>query len=487
MSSRPNILIIKSDQHNARCMGANGHSQIRTPNLDALARCGVNFKRAFVQNPICTPSRMCYLSGQYVHNHGVYALTNGEFFPKSLPSMFSEFKKAGYRTGIIGHIHVKGSWIEPHCDHYRNLHIEGSAYDKYLDKKGKLHLRDDQYYKGVRQPLDGGPSELPFEDSYEGYVFHSFREFLDEQAADQPFIYQMDTVHPHQSYVPCREFWDLYEGVELELPSSVNEDLSGKPVNHQQTAAWVPHYPWLFEPKTYEAGIRRKLRGYYGCISQVDHLVGLARHRLREIGREENTIILYCSDHGDFALEHGFLEKAPGISYDAILRTPFIWHWPAGGFVSNTVGELVESVDVFPTMCSLVGLVTPDTVDGMDISPMLRGDTTPLREYVFAEFPLSRTIRSKEWKLCHHAGAMYNGEDVGELYHISEDPWEMNNLYHDSACAEIREDLRRTLFDWILTTTRYACVNPEQPFAADGKVLPSAIKKLIEEPQLNYI
>ncbi|MDO8683183.1 MAG: sulfatase-like hydrolase/transferase [Armatimonadota bacterium] len=488
---RPNILIIKSDQHNARCLGVNGHNQVKTPNLDKLAGGGVNFTSAFVQNPICTPSRMCYLTGQYPHNHGEYGLSDGGgLFPNSLPSMFSEIKKLGYKTGIVGHIHIKDDWLQPHCDQYRNMHGKDNCYDKYLDAKGMLALRDDLSYKGHKQILDACASELSFEDSYEGYVMRSFNEFLDDIPADQPFFYQMDPLHPHENYIPTKEFWDMYEGVELELPPNADEDLASKTPNQKVTRDACRYaYTWVFEPKEYEAGRRRKLRGYYGCISQVDHLVGLARKKLREMGREENTIIVYCSDHGDFALEHGLLEKAPGISYDAILRVPFIWHWPAGGFAKGTVEELVESVDVFPTICSLLGINTPDTVDGLDISPMLKGDKKPLKDFIVAEFPLSKTIRTKEWKLCHRPRGMYKvKEDVGELYHVSEDLWEMKNLYADPKYSNIREELRRRLFDWIQLTTRYDNYYPfDFAKGKDGKKTVTHLKTLLDKENVNYL
>ena len=130
----PNVLIIKSDQHNARCLGVNGHGQVHTPHLDAFASRGVNFTRAFVQNPICTPSRMCYLTGQYVHNHGIYGLSGNERVPDGLPSLFSTFKAAGYRTGIVGHVHVDGAWLQPHCDLYRDLHDEARPGDTPYDR-----------------------------------------------------------------------------------------------------------------------------------------------------------------------------------------------------------------------------------------------------------------------------------------------------------------------------------------------------------------
>ena len=469
---------------NARCLGVNGHKQVRTPNLDQMASEGVNFTHAFVQNPICTPSRMCYLTGEYVHNHGQYGLevdTSPGCLPADLPSFISTFKHNGYATGIVGHTHVKESWLKPHCDMYRDMYSDtDDCYDSYLSGKGLLSLRDDVGWDGHEQTFDSCVSRLSFEDSCEGYCLQSFCEFLEGVPADQPFVFQIDPLHPHEDWIPVQEFWVMYEGVELELPPSADEDLSGKPATQRLLKERQLDYPWLFEPKTYEAGRLRKLRGYYGCISQVDHMVGLARQRLRERGLDRNTIVVYCTDHGDFALEHGFLEKAPGISYDAILRTPFIWCWPDGQFnTASSVSELVESVDLFPTVCSLAGIDPPDTIDGRDLAPMLRGDCSPVRDFVVAEFPLSRTIRTKEWKLCHRPrGVSKEMDDAGELYNVLDDPWEMSNLYNDPRFRDTREDLRRTLFEWTQITSRYGNVWPNVPAGQDGRTTPDGLAEM---------
>ena len=492
--AEPNVVIIKSDQHNARCMGINGHPQVKTPNIDELARGGVHFTRAFTQSPICTPSRYSGMSGQYVHNHGVYGLVNAKgeegVLPDALPLIFQVFNQAGYYTGIVGHVHVEDKWIEPWCDQYRNMYGPGDPYSAYLDERGLLAERDDRRHRGKSQHVDGYPSVLSFEDSCDGYCYRSFCDFLDAHPDGQPFLYELDPLHPHQLYVPVQEFWDLYEGVELELPPSADEDLSTKPP-HQQWMIENAHAnddPWVLQPKTYEAGRLRKLRGYYGCVSQADHMVGLVRQKLAEIGELENTIVIYTTDHGEFALEHGFLEKASGISYDAVTRIPYIWSWPGGDFTSNTVEELVEAIDTFPTLCALTGVEPPDTIDGLDISAMLRGDVQPLREFAVTEFPLTRVIRTKEWKLVHRPRGMFSeNEDAGELYHVSEDPWEMNNLYDDPQYYELREDLRRRLFEWTQWTTRYHNAHPLSEYGADHKITLATLKRTVEERRVMYL
>ena len=135
------------------------------------------------------------------------------------------------------------------------MHERGNPYSEYLEAKGMGDLRDDETYKGIDQMFDGGPSQLPFEESYEGYILLSFDEFLKDISDDEPFLYQMDPLHPHENYLPAQEFWDKYEGMDLELPPSADEDLSQKPQNQREMASYCRRYDWVFEPKEYEAGV----------------------------------------------------------------------------------------------------------------------------------------------------------------------------------------------------------------------------------------
>lgn len=109
-NKRPNVLFILSDQHNAKCLGHKGHPDVKTPCLDKLAAEGVRFDNAITQNAICTPSRICFISGQYAHNHGYYGLSGPN--PDGLPTLFGHFRRHGYRTGAIGKIHCPEYWVE---------------------------------------------------------------------------------------------------------------------------------------------------------------------------------------------------------------------------------------------------------------------------------------------------------------------------------------------------------------------------------------
>jgi arylsulfatase A-like enzyme len=139
-------------------------------------------------------------------------------------------------------------------------------------------------------------------------------------------------------------------------------------------------------------------------------------------------------------------------------------------------------------MCALTGVPTPDTIDGYDLSSLLCGDEEPLREAVFTELPLSRVIRTQEWKLCHRPRDMFGEQGQGgELYHLGEDPWEMHNLYADPGYADVRDGLLHDLFDWLVWSTRYGNVTPPVQPGADGKTKPPELRRLVDEGKVHAL
>ena len=473
MTTRPNVLFILADQHNAKVLGHAGHPDVRTPHLDRLAAEGVRMTNAITQNPICTPSRMCFLSGQYAHNHGYYGLSGPN--PTGLPNLLGYFRAAGYTTSAIGKIHCPEYWVEDQCDVFHetcgsfyapcdcSIGGRSAAYTRFLDERGKAQLEDhisltEFGARGV-QSLDSRPSPLLFEEAQEGWIAEQTIGFM-RQAAEQgrPFFAHASLPRPHQCTTPSQQFWDLYDEAALTLPPNADADLAGKSpamiatAGHWRTDNWA-----LFEPKTFHAARLRKLHGYLGAVSQVDHAVGLLLDYLRASGLAENTIVIYSSDHGDYACEHGIMEKAPGIGSDAITRIPMLW-WAPGRFAAgHTASEIVESVDCSTTLCALAGLDPLETSDGKDISHLLHGQSGDVHQIGVTEFAWSKSVRKGNYRLVFYPKAMYPREypnGFGELYDLAADPWEMTNRYFDPAYAGVVAELQHDLLDWQITTTR---------------------------------
>ncbi|OGV62019.1 MAG: hypothetical protein A2498_01660 [Lentisphaerae bacterium RIFOXYC12_FULL_60_16] len=510
MKPQPNVLFILSDQHNAKVLGHKGHPDVKTPCLDQMAAEGVRFDNAVTQNAICTPSRVSFLSGQYCHNHGYYGLSGPN--PGGLPNLLGHFRCAGYRTSAMGKIHCPEYWIEDQADVFHETcgcSIGGRSpdYTAFLRERGKEHLEDHVSLtefgpKGL-QSMEGRPSPLTFDESQEGWVVNRTIAFIQDcVAAGKPFFSHVSLPRPHQCTSPSQEFWDLYEGMDLTLPPNADYPMEGKAPHLRQAAAnWKKGHWALLEPKTFEAARLRKLRGYLGAVSQVDHAVGRLLDHLRTTGLADNTIVVYSSDHGDYATEHGIMEKAPGISADAITRIPSIW-WAPGRFKPGHIApELVEAVDVSSTLCSLAGLDPMITSDGKDLSPLLQGNSSAMHRIAVTEFAWSKSVRKGKYRLVYFPPAMFKAdypEGFGELYDLEVDPWEMRNLYFESAYREVILDLQRDLLDWLVTTTHPVTVHPpvSRPagrqeykryhnlLALDGKLPPAEIATL---PYRSYL
>ena len=471
-TDRPNVLFILSDQHNAKVLGHKGHPDVKTPNLDRMATEGVRFDNAITQNPICTPSRVSWLSGQYCHNHGYYGLSGPN--PKGLPTVLGHFRKAGYHTAAIGKIHCPENWVEADTDLFHetggcSIGGRSSEYAAYLEEKGLTDLEDhgalNEFGARGRQTVEGRPSKVSYEDGQEGWTVRKSTEFMRQCSQDNiPFFAHVSLPKPHQCYTPAKQFWDLYDESKLTLPPNADYEMKDKAPHLRSSAEnWRNHEWQLFEPKTFEAGRLRKLHGYLGNISHVDHAVGELLDWLDENNLSENTIVVYSSDHGDYACEHGIMEKAPGICSDAITRIPMIWRWPERFKAGHVADEIVETVDLTHTLCALTGLDAMETADGKDISHMMRGESRAVRSIGVTEFAWSKSVRKGKYRLVYYPKEMFPDEypeGFGELYDIEDDPWEMRNLWFDPEHADLIHELQSDLTNWIITTTRPVTILP---------------------------
>jgi arylsulfatase len=489
MPAKPhNVLFVVSDQHLATCTGYEGHPQAITPHMDRLAREGTRFTHAYTQNPICTPSRVSLFSGQYCHNHGYYGLSGP--CPEKLPGFLGHFKANGYRTAAIGKLHMPNhpkDWLTDQVDLYDECYdyggkfaCGGSAYFKYLEKLGIRDKEDSirlSEFQGAQQD-EGRPSQLPYEHSVEGWCVKEAVRFIDEsQAAGKPFCMEVSLPRPHQCYTPDQQFWDLYPA-DLALPPTLNQDPSGRPPHFRSTVANAKNATGLIEPKGYEQVRRRVWRAYLACITQVDYALGQLLEHLDRTGLAENTIVIYGADHGAYSGTHGIPEKAPGICSESVCRVPYLWRVPGVARAGHVSRQLVENVDLAPTITALCGLPAMETVDGKDLTGLLKGGDEPVRTVAVTENPWSKSVRWDDWRFVHYQPEMFGGREVGELYNLRDDPDETRNLFADPACRDIVAEGRKRLLEWLIGSTRVVNVWPaidwsKTPYdyrtAGDGK------------------
>ncbi|MEM6460259.1 MAG: sulfatase-like hydrolase/transferase, partial [Planctomycetota bacterium] len=439
-ADRPNVLMVLADQHHAGLLGCAGHPQVKTPRLDAFARAAVRFTDAYCQNPICTPSRVSLLSGQYPHNTGCYGLSGTS--PMHLPSLFSHFRGHGYRTAGFGKLHLPVSphpWIADHVDRFGDTYetADGrfgeSAYLAELDARGlrdredSWHNTSDRYGPGTIG-RDARPSDMPYEHTQERWCAREALRFADEAAADgRPFFTQIAFQKPHHPLLPVQQFWDLYDK-DLDLPPTFEQDPSHRPPHFRRMWQGMREIEWEYAQPgdTYVEGARRAWRGTLACVSQIDDVFGRLLDGLEQRGMLDNTIVIYGSDHGCYHGIHGIPEKAPGIGSDDIARVPLMIRVPGTSPSASKDGhvcdQLVENLDLAPTLAAACGVPELDWADGHDLAPLLRGEDTAIRDAAFTEHPLSKAVRFDHFRLTHYPDKLFGGDYRGELYDLAADP-----------------------------------------------------------------
>jgi arylsulfatase A-like enzyme len=456
---RPNVLWIMSDQHNANCTGYAGHPNVRTPHLDRIAARGVNFTNAFSNNPICSPSRISFITGQYCHTHQFLGNDNSEYSEPNPDTLACQFRRYGYQTAITGKSHMIRRWDSDGFEFIRYTDLadataldpEDTHYFKYLVEHDLADLYEDGTPKaGQDYTLDGSaPAMLPYEHSIEHYTGSQTLAFLEDRDENRPFFIQMSFQRPHSPIAPAREHFDMYDPDEMVLPESAfdyfENQFAGKPAFMQEMLAEPRLYP-LADPDPDR--LRRVLASYYALITAIDSEIGRVLDWLAEAGELENTIILYTADHGDFAGEHGLFHKNLGI-YESIHRIPFVLSWP-GGPRGEACDEIVESVDWYPTICGLCDVPVPEGREGVDLVPIAAGQV-PGKEAAFSEWhwmnPRGKisAVRTDNFRL-----VFYEGTEEGELYDRRNDPGETRNLWDDPDYAPQKTHLLERLFRFTL-------------------------------------
>lgn len=401
---------------------------VRTPHLDALAKRGIRFTRAYSQSMICAPARLSMMTGQYVHSHGYYG--NWGTIPDQPIWITGYLRKHGYQTALVGKGHYGYDKIRREFDFFRICDRADSPpddplrndYYRMLVEKGRQDDHDVliSQRRGNNEPFR---SRLPKELTLEWWTGDMAIEFLRHRDPSKPFFAHISFQRPHAPITPPAPYDSMYKPEEIRLPPSVDDDFRNKPAE-QRAAANRSAYP-------YHPTDKRKLQEimamYFGLITSVDDNVGRIIAELDKQGLTANTLVIFTADHGDFSGEHGFFHKNLGM-YEAIHRIPYLAAGPGipAGQVRN---ELVEQVDIFPTACDLAGLPLPDSVQGLSLRQF---DKWP-RTAAFGEAETRKCIRTERYRLVWDPQGSAN-----ELYDHVEDPWEMVNQYQNAAFKDVR-------------------------------------------------
>ncbi len=510
-NKRPsNILLITSDQQHFSCLGSLNKG-IKTPALDRLATRGVRFDRAYCPNPTCTPTRASILTGLYPSAHGAYTLGTkldervptigahlhergyvnsligkAHFQPlKSTPDCASiesypllrdlDFWRGfnGRGTPWYGFDH-----LETCRNHTDESHV-GQHYASWMEEKGLKNWRD--YFQPW--PLDptghrvsphaptaveqGGPGfrdyapwKLPEDLHYTAWTGQRTIAAVDRACqADRPFFIWSSYHDPHPPYAVPDPWFSMYDPNDMEeqVGRFVESEFDRMPPPHQWTRQTDrSKFAWMNEdgrgshgchPHLHDREMLKKMCAvYFGMVSFMDHWIGKTLDRLEQLGQLENTLVVFTSDHGHFIGQHGLVAKGP-FHYEDVIRVPMIASMP-GTLPQGRASSSIQSlVDLAPTFLDFAGLPERINMQGKSMLPDWTG-TGDGRDHAIIENHHNgsavhlRTIVTQRYKL-----TVYRGQTWGELFDLSADPGELNNLFDDPAARDVRDGMLRKLID----------------------------------------
>jgi len=466
-TSHQNVLLIQTDEWNARCLELMGHPNVRTPNLDYLAGQGALFREAYCQNPLCMPSRISMLSGQY-------PTTNREFgfsglCDRRMSWMPAWFRENGYATGAFGKFHTASIGNDSFGF---DVAAPTLGEDEELAQPAGFHYRSYCEANGVGWPTDqmhghnpwGGfgasrvvpssakdemtwtvkgacRSDVPVEHSLETWTTNRCLDFLRERAEaedDKPFFAWLSYDRPH---------WPF----NLPEPWFSRADPSSN-VRHPGYDETDPHLPayLLNHPAREETpgdDLDRVMAVHHTLLEWLDAEVGRVMEALRRTGLDQNTTIVFTSDHGDEAGYRQLFHKHFGCHTREVLAVPLIIRpAPALGAAAGTVcDDKVELVDLFPTLCAMNGLRTPEAVEGRSLWPGLSSGSFEYPDRAaFCEKYDARAIIWKDWILTESFV-----EAPSALINVADDPWGLRDRYCDPDAATVRLEMKRRLLAFL--------------------------------------
>jgi choline-sulfatase len=408
-------------------MGCSGHPVVKTPNLDTLSANGVRFESAYCNSPICVPSRASLATGRYVHQIGAW--DNSAPYTGDVPSWGHRLSEQGYHVTTVGKLHYKDDIVDTGFPDKRlSMHVKDGIGDVF----GIVRENGGVRTTNQKKILEAGPGESQYI-RYDRAITSEAQRFLQTEANnfEKPWVLFVSYVSPHFPLIVPQEYFDMYPLESVVLPK-------------QYSLAERPMHPVLeemrrvcdFQNEFDEYTQRKAVAAYYGLCTFMDDQVGAILRAIKENGLEENTRIIYTTDHGDTLGDHGCWFKST--MYEGSAGVPFIMSGPDLS-KGKVVQENISLIDCFPTIIDAVGAqLTEEDQDlpGMSLLPLAKSTSKPTRT-VFGEYHASGSvtgmfmIRDDQYKLVYYVGY------EPQLFDLKNDPHEMHDVAKDPAYQEI--------------------------------------------------
>lgn len=449
-----NVVFVMSDQHSQAVSGCYGHDIVKTPSIDSLAERGMLYRNAFCASPLCSPSRVAWLTGTHPHTNGVVTLNNsrhrsGKTYRRSINpgirSLICHLREAGYTTHGSGFIHAD-QHVRDTDRPYQELGFTSFGADRnaYIDLVGKdvqhrysMANTISEMWEHTYRNVEGEPFPYGEEKIWDSVITKDSLDFLDAQSRDNPFFLYVGYRAPHPPWCAPKRFHDLYSPDHIGDLPNYKVTFTDKP---RRVIERVNYYELWNLP---EDMVRRSIAAYYGFVSYTDFCIGRILRKLEEKKLLNNTLIVYTSDHGEMLYKNGICEKHT--FFEDAVKIPLIVSLPGTIPQGETSEALISNIDLLPSVLALLEVSTPHYVEGKNIAPTWTG--RDIQDHIFAEYYHTldpcRMVREKRYKYIH------TEEDICELYDLENDPLESINLaWYPQYADRVRRMEELVMADW---------------------------------------
>ena len=458
-TEQPNIILVMTDQQRFDTISALGFPYMETPNLDRLVTEGVTLSQCYISAPSCAPARASLFTGYYPHTTGI--LKNADRWTRSWVERLGQ---VGYHCVNVGKMHTFPfetplGFHQRYVVENKDRYLEGRYYfdewDKALQARGLIKQQRELYRQrsDYNERLGAFEWELPEEMHPDMFVGNLAQWWINSYPVAKPLFLQIGFPGPHPPYDPTWAYAEPYMNRDLPRLEVTEAELASQPppfLEMRRHNCDVDHDSVVHQLNPTPEQRHRQRAYYLANVTMIDDKIGQILNALDQQGYLDNSVVIFTSDHGDCLGDHGHSQK--WTMYDIITRAPTIV-WSPGRFQAGvTIDDLCQQMDLGPAILELAGAEVPETMEAKSILPLLRGEGWSSRDYVFAEHSrdgilqgteFMSMVRSLDWKLVH-----FLDQPDGQLFDLTTDPDEINNLWHQAEFADKKQELLAVLREW---------------------------------------
>ena len=491
--NKPNILFICTDQQRSDSLGCYGNQQVSSPHIDSIAASGVRLKRHITPMQICSPSRATMITGLYPRNHQL--ITNGKALPESVPTLTQALVDAGYQTHSVGKQHLqpllapaelnmpdsRAFWDKPDAAGWNGPYYGYQTLDLMLGESDTAQMAGHyahwlkenypDYINHLKPEMADIPppadldeiwrSAMPTEYHYNTWITDRTVNFLEKQNNfESPFCLFVSFPDPHHPFDPPGDYADRYTPSDMPLPDITEEDLNSRPSYAGDLFPKGQGFRSLYWQANDDAeagssittddvtdeSLQLAIAYTHAQVEMIDDGIGRMLQQLKLSGLDENTIVIFTSDHGDYLGNHGLLHKGPA-SYRQLTELSFIMRGPQIQ-ASTEIDSLTSHIDLMPTLLDLAGVSCNSEVDGVSLKPLLTGNALQVRDHTFGEYHptvrhdlYNQTVYKDQWRMTLYP----EHPEWGELFDLEADPLEHRNRFYDEDSSFIKSVLSSLL------------------------------------------